>query len=276
MAIGRKVVGPTALSSTTAQLVGGAALTLPEAAKCILGIKIACSSPAGNTAGEPIAAKVYLESQDFPFIGPFEVLAQPIGSTLLKSISQIQGPNIEYPINCRAQGDKKIGGSRLKVYAAGLFNHTIEPYVAVEVIFADFIPRDKRGRPLPQYFSQLGTFTNTGTAAGEASGGTITIVGGRRIKEVFGYAVGTTVAALKGIMGKFRLNSSGILDFGDIEFLINPASGQVDTDIMESVAAVARSKVDIRIKSKLDITNFFNLGVALTTTGNFICGILYT
>lgn len=264
--ISSKFTGYTALSGTTAQTLGGADLELPDGAKCILGVVPYITSPAGNTAGEPVAGKVTITSSDVR-INPVQILAPPIGSSLLKGVTQPQGAaNAHfYPINCPVKG-----GEDLTIEGTGLFNHTIEPYMGCEVVYSDVPPHKA------QRFYKLGTFTNTGTNAATVTGSGISITNGLSLVEVFGYAVGTTVAALKGLSGYFLISSEGFTPAWKIYLPINPASGQVDTNIQEAIAAVARRKVQIDLDAKLTVQDDFHLSVGLTTTGNFIAGVGYT
>lgn len=263
--------GATALSSTTPVQLGGADLKIPSDAKTILAIIPVVTSPAGNTATEPIAAKVHITSNDLKLhpIAPYEVLAQPIGSSLLLSVAQLQGDimKLAYPINCPVNG-----GENLKIYATGLFNHTIEPYAEAMVIFTD-----KRVDPVkfPHYWSQLGAFTNTGATAGLSAGVDVVINGAKELKEIFGFVVGTTVAALKGIMGTLYVSSTDFIPAWNPEVALNPISGQVDTNIQECVASVTRMPIELGLKPRATITAKHNLRVAVTTTGNFIVGYRY-
>lgn len=266
--IGSKRWGATVLSALTSVQIGAADFEFPSDAKCLLAVMPTLTSPLANTANEPIAAKVTLQSTS-NYLGDCTFLPNPIGSSLLKSSAQPQGEqeNAIYPIYCPVKG-----GSKMTIYGNGLFDHTIEPYVGVTIWFSDFIPDPVK---YPQTHWIVGTFTNTGIAATEVVGSKISIIGGRRIIEVGGFAVGTTVAALKGLLSSFRLNSSDILAFGDIEGFFNPASGQVDTNIVECIGGVTRLPVSIPIKDKATLTDNLRLHVALTTTGNFIVQIGY-
>ena len=266
--VGVKKWGSTALSSTSDVLIGAADFEFPSDAKCLLAAMPTLTSPAGSTANEPIVGKFTIQSSS-NYLGDMTFLAQPIGSSLLKSSAQPQGIQEAaiYPIYCPVKG-----GSKIKVYGTGLFNHTIEPYAAVTVWFSDFMPDPVK---YPQQHWVVGTFTNTGTSAAEVVGSKISIIGGRRIVEVGGLVVGTTVAALKGLLCSFRLNSPDILAFGDIEGFFNPASGQVDTNIVECIGGVTRIPVSVPIKDKATISDNVELEVALTTTGNFAVQIGY-
>lgn len=265
MAIGTKFTGYTALSSTTAVLLGGAALELPDGAKNILAAIPIITSPAGNTTGEPVVGQAYLSSEDLNIV-PFHVLAQPIGSSLTKSIAQVQGDmkHVMYPVNCPCKG-----GESISCYGKGLFDHAIEPYMGVLLIYSSTPPSK------PQCYAKVGTFTNTGAAAARVAGSGITVVGGRLLKEIFGLAVGTTVAALKGIAGYIDVQCEGFSPAWTLHLPINPASGQADTNIQECVAGVARLQVNLNMKDKCVINDGFTLSVALTTTGNWILGVLY-
>lgn len=261
--IGTKFTGYTALSSTTPQLLGGANLKLPDGVKEVIGIVVYATSPAGNTAGEPIACYADVQSDDVR-PNPFTVLASPIGSSLLKSCAQPQGQSPFYPMNMPVNG-----GEELKIYGSGLFDHTIEPYMGVLVIYSD----QRSGKP--QVYNKISTYTSTGTAAANVTGGTITITGGRKIVELAGFTVGTTVAALKGIAGHLIFQSDNFSPAWVIHLPIEPASGQVDTNIVECIAEVARKKVAIDISSHITINISHTLAVALTTTGKFVAQISF-
>ena len=266
------MVGPTALSATTEVHIGGVDLDIPADAKTILAIIPVLSSPAGNTANESVSAKVHIESKDLKRhpIAPYEVLCQPIGSSLLKAVAAVQGDimKVAYPINCPCEG-----GEKLKIYGTGLFDHTIEPYVEAAVIFTD-----QRVDPLkfPQYWSELAAFTNLGAASGLSAAASITINGARKIHEIFGFNVGTTVAALKGIIGKLMISSTDFIPAWNPEIPLNPISGQVDTNIQEAVAGVTRFPIELGVKSRAIISGKFDLGVAITTAGKFVYGVRYS
>jgi hypothetical protein len=263
-----KTVGPTVISGTTATKISGANFKLPADAKCLLAIIPHISSPAGLTAGEAVQAYVELKS-DSNSIGPYKVLCAPIGSTLGKSGFSPQDPAPIYPVNCPVKG-----GSEIEVWATGLIDHTIEPYVTVDLVIADFIAS-------PQFKAKLGTLTAMGsTSAGETKGSGIRLEGAHRIVELCGYAVGTTVATLKGICGKFRLSSSGFKAMGDQEFSVENIGGAVATDattasVAEFAHLTRKRDLDIPVTDPIDIDDYFNLGVALTTAGKFIVGVLY-
>lgn len=274
-----KVHGATALNGVTNVQLGsglGAAasdLDLPSDAKFIIAACPILTSPAGNTANEPIVAKFDLQSKSTGMmLGDCTFLAQPIGSSLLKSSAQVQGPlkDVIYPIFARIPV-----GAKLKIYGTGLFDHTIEPYAGIILWITDgdldlLFP----GR-FPQRHYVVGTFTNTGTAAAEVSGSKLSFTGARRILEVGGFAVGTTVAALKGLLVKFRLTSSDLTVMQDIEGFFNPASGQVDTNIDECIASITRLPQSVPIKTPANLIDKCTLQVALTTTGNFVLQVCY-
>jgi len=255
-----KFTGYTSIgTSTTDTLLGGAALELPDGAKEIVGIIPYLTSPVGNTAAEAVNADFFITSEDVPKIVPFHCPANPIGSSLLKSVAQVQGKSEFYPIHCPVNG-----GETIKIYAVALQAHTIAPYAGALIIYSD-TPQGK-----PQVFSKAGTLTGTGTAAARVSCGTISIVGARRLIEVAGYAFGTTVAALKGLAGHFDIQSEGLTPSWQIDLPIEPASGQVDTNIQECIAGVARKEVGLDLKDKSTLNVGFTLAVALTTQGKAV------
>jgi len=265
-----KTIGPTVLSGTTSTKIGGANFKLPADAKSILAIIPYVDAPAGKTAGEAVMASVELKSDSNPIM-PFKVLAAPIGSYLGADGMSIRDKAPVYPVNCPVKG-----GSEIEIYGTGLADHTIEPYVQCDLILADFVAT-------PQFKAKIGTLTAMGAAtAGETKGSGIRLEGGKKIVEVCGYAIGTTVAAAKGITGKFRLSSSGFKGMGDIEFAAEPVGGSktaldaAGTAANIEVAHLTRhGDLDIPITSPIDIDDYFNLGVAVTTAGKFVVGLLY-
>ena len=265
-----KFTGYTALSSTDAQTLGGADLGLPDGAKSILAVIPYITSPAGCTANEAIVGKVSITSTDVgKGLNPINILAQPIGSQLqgALAVGQPQGgaKGVIYPINCNING-----GEDLTIKGQGLINHTIEPYMGVEVIYSD-LPAHKAQR-----YYKVGTYTNTGTSAATVIGSTIKVTGGKTLVEVNGFAVGTTVATLKGLCGYFIFTSEGLSPSWIPELPINPASGGVGTDLQETIAGLARRKIQLDMDKTVTIQDDFHLSVALTTTGNFIAGVGYT
>jgi hypothetical protein len=257
--IATKFTGLTSIGTSTADtLLGGAAIELPDGAREILGIIPYLTSPAGNTAAEAVNANIFITSDDLKIV-PFHCPANPIGSSLLKSVAQVQGKSQFYPIHCPCKG-----GESLKIYGAALQAHTIAPYAGALIVYTD----EPTG--LPQVYSKVGTLTSTGTAAARVSCGTISIVGGRRLIEVAGYAFGTTVAALKGLAGHFDIQSEGFTPAWQIDLPIEMISGQVDTNIQECIAGVARKEVSIDLKDKSTLNIGFTLAAALTTTGKAV------
>jgi len=169
-----------------------------------------------------------------------------------------------YPINAKVNG-----GENIDCYGKGLLDHTIEPYMGVLLIYSSEPPKK------PQCYAKIGTYTDTGTAAARVTGSNISVVGGHRLIEIFGMALGTTVAALKGIAGHIDLQSEGFTPSWKLHLPVNPISGQVDTDIQEACAGVSRLPVDIAMASKCTINDGFTLAVAVTTTGDWIAGVIY-
>lgn len=248
-------------------------LDLPSDAKFLIAACPILSSPAGNTANEPIAAKFTLASKSTGFnFGDCTFLAQPIGSSLLKAVAQVQGSleDVIYPIFARIPI-----GAKLKISAQGLFDHTIEPYAGIILWITDGdLDKLFPGR-FPQRHYVVGTFTNSGTAAAEVSGSKLSFTGAKRILEAGGLCVGTTVAALKGLFPKFRLTSSDLTVMQDIEGFLNPASGQVDTNIQEAIAGITRLRISVPVKTPANLIDKLTLQVAITTTGNFALQIAY-
>jgi hypothetical protein len=263
-------MGATVLSALTDVQLGALDFDVPSDWRCLLAVMPTLTSPAGNTAAEAVAASLKI-SANVPAMGDCQMLAHPIGSSLLKSVAQIQGwqETAIYPINQVLKG-----GEKLKFYGTGLFDHTIEPYMGVTIWGSDFVPEPLMN---PRTYWILGTLTAMQTAAstGEKVGSKISIIGGKRIIEVGGLHYGTTVAALKGLLAKMRLNSSDIIKGGDIEYFLEPASGQVDTNIQEAIAGVTRIPCSIPIKDKCTLVDYHNTLVALTTAGKFIAQVGY-
>lgn len=266
-----KTVGPTVLSSTTSQKLGAANFKLPADARTLLAIIPYCEAPEGKTATEAVMASIEVKS-DSNALGPYIALCAPIGSYLGADGGSIRGLAPIYPVNAPVKG-----GSEIELWGTGLINHTIEPYMQCDLILANFPVAG------PRFKAKIGTLTAMGAAtAGETKGSGIRLEGGHTIKEVMGYAIGTTVAAAKGITGKFRLSSSGLKGMGDVEFAAEPVGGAktaLDAAGTAAVIEVAhltrRRALDIPITDPVDIDDYFNLGVAVTTAGKFILGVIF-
>jgi hypothetical protein len=100
------------------------------------------------------------------------------------------------------------------------------------------------------------------------------------LRAVIATVVGTTVASTKGIVGKFRVSSSGLRGMGDIEFMAEGVPGVIATDAStasaQEVAKLTWVDVEAPISDPADLDTYFNLGVALTTAGKWVIGFLYT
>jgi len=274
-----KAWGANTLSALTdmqlgpGQAAAAADMDFPSDAKYIIAAMPVLTSPAGNTANEPVTAKFTLQSKSTGMgLGDCTFLAQPIGSSLLKAVCAMQGPceDVIYPIFAPIPT-----GAKLKIYATGLFDHTIEPFAGIVLWLTDGdLSKLFPGR-FPQRHYVVGTFTNSGVAAAEVTGSKLSFAGARRILEVGGFCVGTTVAALKGLMPKFRLTSSDLTVMQDIEGFLNPSSGQVDTNIQEANAGVTRFPISVPVKTPANLTDKLALQVAITTTGNFVLQVCY-
>lgn len=266
-----KTVGPTALSSTTETKISGANFKLPKKAKTLLAIIPYCDAPEGKTATEAVIGAVTLKS-DSNKLTPYTVLCAPIGSNLGADGMSLRDPAPIYPVNAPVEG-----GSEIEIYGHGLINHTIEPYVQVDLLLADFDVKS------PRYKGKLGTLTTMGAVtAGETKGSGIRLEGWKNIEEIIAYAIGTTVAAAKGITGKFRLSSSSFKEsMGDLEFAAEPVGGAKTAldaagtpAVLEYAHLTRRRDLDITVENIIDIDDYFNLGVGLTTAGKFIVALL--
>jgi len=275
-----RTVGPHVLSSTTEQKLGEGAtgteknFKLPSNAKSLLAIRPICDAPEGKTATEAVMAYVTMKS-DSNNIVPYTVLCAPIGSTL--GVDGLSARDLApvYPVNLPV-----IGGTEIEIYANGLINHTIEPYVQVDLLLSNFPPRK------PKYKAKIGTLTTMGAAtAGNTNGSGITLENWTSIEEVTGFAVGTTVAAAKGICGKFMLTAEFNDGLGNsipyIEFAAEPVGGAktaldaAGTPAVIEVAHLTRVRgLDVNVGNPITVLETFYLGVALTTAGKFIVGVL--
>jgi hypothetical protein len=271
MPIGIEIATATSLgtSTTKTQLNGGNDVTLPATAKSILAV-VPYLCHVTPTAGEPCWAKLELESDDFSVV-PYAVLAQPVGSMLGKSGFTSAGPlsGVRWPVNCPVGG-----GDKLKVYGTALTANTVAPYMGAAIVVSDALPAS------PQLRAKVGTVTDTGTAAGEVAGTSYSFTGGRKVVELFGAVVGTTVAASKPIVGYFRMESSEFYPPFPVKFPCEPIQGRIATDAttasaQEVVPGVSRFPVDINVRSPTTVQDYFNLELALTTTGKFVTGVMF-
>jgi hypothetical protein len=263
-----KVLGPTITTGTSEIDLGGTGARLK--APCngsIIGIIVQAARAGIPTVAESDTIVVRLKGSAGGIkVEPFEVFAQPINAGISTDIMGFKEKAPVIPVNVPCNL-----GAELQITAAELVTCTVHPYVAVTVIFADFVAT-------PQYHAKVGTHT-AGKAA--ATGETVMttamrLVAGHSIKIINALFADTTIASGKGEIMKFRLSSSGF-PLGDVEFAGEFIPGVLAGATGSSINRLTELKdLDIPIKDPIDIDVYHNQIVALGAAGYFNMCLIYT
>jgi len=262
--IGSDVIGSTSLGTgVTKTLLGGKTLVLPEWARSIVAI-IPVVNIDVPTVSESVLAKCILESEDFT-VGPYEVLAAPIGACLGATVAPFIATPERYLVNCPV-----VGGSKLNVYGQALVANTAAPVMSCTVIVSSELPDG------PQRFAKMGTLTSTGTTASTDVAGTeYSFSKGRTIVELFGAVVPDTIAAADALQGHFRFSSSEFERPTPAKVAINPVPGGLSTIFSSKLDGVTRQPVKIPVNAgQVNIQDYLYLDLAPAAAGNFVTGVI--
>ena len=252
------------------QLNGAADIVVPAWAKAILSISTFVQ-PITYTASEATAAEIILESDDIA-IQPFEAMITPVHAGLGTVHDQHAPKPDTFIINVPVEG-----GEHVRVYGReqGAGN-TAAPYMGFTITYANKSPSSPEVMAVTktngkQRYYKNGTFTNTGTGAGQTAGTAYTIVGATRIVEVYGTAnKGGTLDASEPTIGYFTLYSPHFVDPIPLEFTMTPIPSGLGTIGTATNDNMVRFKVDVPVQTPCQIMDYFNLEVGVTTTGNWI------
>lgn len=257
-------VNATSLGTgTTKTLLGGANLILPDWARSIVAVR-----PVVNidvpTASESVIAKLILESDDFN-VGPYEVLAAPLGACLGATVAPFAAKPEYYPVNC------PVSGGQLKIYGQALVANTAAPVMSCAVVVSNQPPKGK------QKYAKMGTLTSTGTTAStEVSGTTYNFTKSTRITELFGVIAPDTVQAADALSGYIRYNSTEYTHVTPAKLELNPSPGGLSTIFSSKIDGVSREPVSIPTNTgQVTIQDYLYMDVAPTAAGSFVSGVIF-
>lgn len=271
MPLGHEIATLTSLGTGTAKtrLNGDKAVKLAEGARTLVGIKPYLFVET-VTAAEPTIAKIEVESDDVQ-LKPYEILANVVGSSLGKLGITVGSMTEFWPIFAKLKG-----GESINIYGTALNANTSAPFAGCMAIISDeplwAIEKQKKAK--------MGTLTSTGTAAAEVNGTPYSITGVRKLREVFGAVVPTTVAASKGFTGYFKYVSSEFEPPFPKKYPLPPIHAALSTDATTAsnanpITQIMRERDDIVMKpSQTTIADYFNLERSVTTAGKFVSGII--
>lgn len=280
-----KVLGPTILTGVSETEIGGSGARLECPIKgSILAIKIEMGRAGVPTTleSDTVVVRLSSSSSGLSNISPYEAFAQPVNAGVGAEIKPYQEEALWHAVNCPCnQGDK------LKITAAELTVCTVHPYVAVTVLFADYMAT-------PQYHSQIGTSTAFGAAAQEYKMTTgFDIVGAKWIKKIFAMATDGSPASGKGLIYKYRLTSSvfkhdgtraglpALGGLGDIEFAGNFIPAMLSAGPTVGVNADRLTRLEfpldgVPLDTPAHIDAYAAASVAFNAAGSFNMQIVYT
>lgn len=208
-------------------------------------------------------AKVTLESQDVA-LDPCIVLTNPIAGYDATSGQPYQPENPMYKVNCPLNG-----GEEITVYGENLQAVTGPNYVGLTMTITDQPPTER------QRFYEVGTVTETGTAAAEVKGTAYPIHGSDRIVEVFGIAVSEIHDAENAIFGSFRITSDDFVHSVPLEYGFQPLSGCIGTVDGTRLIGPIRFIVDVPTYTGCTLQDYCTFDLAPTVHGFFVSGVAF-
>lgn len=250
-------------TGTTKTLLGGANMTLPDWARSIVAVR-----PVVNidvpTVSESVIAKLVLESDDFN-VGPYEVLASPVGACLGATVAPFAAKPEYYPVNC------PVSGGQLKIYGQALVANTAAPIMSCAVVVSNQPPTGK------QKYAKMGTLTGTGTvAATEVAGTSYNFTKSSRITELFGIVAPDTVEAADALSGYIRFSSTEFTHVTPAKLELTPSPGGLSTIFSSKIDGVSREPVSIPTNSgQVTIQDYLYMDVAPHAAGSFIGGLMF-
>lgn len=266
MTISIEHTGFTDLGTGTAKTqLGGASVTLPAWARTLLAITPVQVIDV-PTAAETVWTKVSLESNDFGYIQPFEVLGTPIAGFL----GSISNGTIARPEKWLV-GVGFNGGDRIDVYNTPQVANTGAGLTAGCSLIVSDGPAGYNQR-----HAKMGTNTLSGTTGTSDIAGTpYTFTAGSVVKELFGSFGHTTVAAASSVPAYLKFVSSEFSPSVTPKLPLNPVGAGLSTTIGLFIDGVSRMFVDIACRSPTTISDYLYMGIVPTVQGRFQSGVIY-
>jgi len=241
----------------------GSDIVLPAWARQIVSIRPVVACDVG-TAAESILTKFSIESDDIQGLSPFEVPGAPAGAFVGTIGTQYQDKAPTYYVGAACSG-----GNRLRCYVQALVSNTGALTTAMEIRISDQSPQ------FPQRHAKMGTLTSSGTAASaDVAGTAYQVTGGNRIVEVNATYGPTTVGAAAAVCGYFKLTSSEFQKSMPFKMQMEPIPANLATTAWTQTR-LNHQPVDIPIQSPCTIQDYFFMGLAPGTAGNFVVGVIY-
>lgn len=250
-------------TGTTKTLLGGANMTLPDWARSIVSVR-----PVVNidvpTVSESVVAKLILESDDFN-VGPFEVLAAPLGACLGATVAPFAAKPETYMVNC------PVNGGQLKIYGQALVANTAAPTMSCAVTVSNQPPKGK------QKYAKMGTLTSTGIVAStEIQGTSYNFTKSGRITELFGVVAPDTVEAADALSGYIRFQSTEYTHVTPAKLELTPSPGGLSTIFSSKIDGVSREPVSIPTNAgQVTMQDYLYMDLAPHAAGSFVSGVMF-
>lgn len=248
-------------STTKTILNAGSNITIPAWAREIVAF-VPYAVSVTLTADQKLQPKLTVESDDVA-LAPFEAMLPPVGGGIGADIGSFAPKLEKFPMHCPVHG-----GEELTINGTALVANTVAPYMGCSIVVAD----RRTGR---QLFSKCGTLTDTGTSAGEASGTAYSIHGSERIVEVIGSVGGTKLDDSKPVLGYVRLDSNDFKVAVPLKFAVTPQPTVLGALVNGDIGGLTRFAVDVPTNTTCTIQDYFNLEVAVTTTGKWLSQVVF-
>ena len=253
----------TAVSKTTLGTVNK-----PSESQCLIEFT-PFQCPTTTTTAESVLSETAVESQSVKDILPKRVLNAPIqaglGATYATMVPILNAFECNTPLQA-GSNDIITGFGQAQVA------NTAAPLMGIEFHFSDSLPN------MPQmYYDKPDNESSTGTSATTVAGNSITINGGKMLKNLYAEVAQTTPVASKPLIGSMIFSSNNFDSSQGLEIACQPvAQGLGSTIATLQPKNNVRRNVNMGMKSTCIINTSYNMANAVTTAGNFITGIGYT
>ena len=262
-----QTIDPVSIGTGVAKTTLGT-VNKPSESQCLIEFT-PYQCPVITTTAESLLTETAIESQSVIDILPKRVINAPVqaglGATYASMVPILNAFECNTPLQA-GSNDIITGFGQAQVA------NTSAPLQGIEFHFSDSAPSMAQ-----MYYDKPNNETSTGTSATTVAGNSITINGGRTLKNLYGEVASSTPVASKPIIGSFIFSSNNFDSSQGLQIAGQPvAQGLGSTISTLQPKNNQRRNVNMGMKSTCTINTSYVVGSAVTTASTFICGIGYT
>ena len=261
-----QTINPTSIGTGVAKTELGT-VNKPSESQCLIEFT-PYQCPVVTTTAESLLTETAIESQSVLDILPKRVINAPVqaglGATYASMVPILNAFECNTPLQA-GSNDIITGFGQAQVA------NTSAPIQGIEFHFSDSAPNMAQ-----MYYDKPNNETSTGTSATTVAGNSLTINGGRMLKNLYGEVASSTPVASKPIIGSFIFSSNNFDSSQGLEIACQPvAQGLGSTIATLQPKNNMRKNVNMGMKNTCTINTSYNMANSVTTAGNFITGIGY-